>query len=83
MKSDRDEDLAREIRAHLELEAEERLKNGLSTEEAARAARRAFGNVTLVQEEARRLWTLPWLEHVVQDVRYAVRRSKRTPASRR
>jgi hypothetical protein len=42
----REWDLDREIRADLELEAEEQGENGLSAEEAYHAARRAFGNVT-------------------------------------
>ena len=49
----RDTDLQKEIRAHLELDAEERIDEGASSEDARRAARRAFGNVTRVREDAR------------------------------
>ena len=52
----RERDLDSEIRADLEFEAEEQGKNGLSAEEAYYAARRAFGNVTWVKEEARFMW---------------------------
>jgi len=45
MARNREDELQREIRAHLELEAEERAADGLSEEEARYAARRAFGNV--------------------------------------
>src|SRR5689334_4052592 len=76
---DRDEDLAREIRAHLELEAEERIADGASPEDAHAAARRAFGNVTRVREDARAVWTIQWLDHARQDVRYALRMFARTP----
>ena len=46
----------RELRAHLELEAEEQQDAGLTQDQARYAARRAFGNVTLTNEEARQMW---------------------------
>jgi putative ABC transport system permease protein len=79
MKPDRDDDLAREIRAHLELEAEERTANGVDPGEARYAARRAFGNVTRIREDARAVWTPLWTERVAQDLRYAVRMLARSP----
>ena len=60
MAEDRDEEVAREIDTHLELEAEELVSDGMSPEDAAHAARRAFGNVTRTQEDARALWTNRW-----------------------
>ena len=54
---------SREIRAHLELEAEERIADGDPPAEAHYAARRAFGNVTLIREDARAVWIAPWLDH--------------------
>src|SRR5688572_23912707 len=47
----REDDLDRELRDHLELEAEEQQEAGLPPDEARNAARRAFGNVRLVKEE--------------------------------
>ena len=47
----REQDLEREVRAHLELEAEERQSRGVPPPEAVYAARRAFGNTTLVKEK--------------------------------
>lgn len=52
MPASRDDDLKREIEIHLELEAEERVADGMSSEEGRYAARRAFGNVLRVREEA-------------------------------
>ena len=77
--ANQDDDLAKEIRAHLDLETEERVADGASENDARYAARRAFGNVLRIQEEARALWTPAWLEHLQQDVRYAVRTFGRTP----
>src|SRR5271155_5384880 len=45
-KKNYEEDLDRELRADLELEAEEQEAKGLSSREARDAAQRAFGNVT-------------------------------------
>ena len=80
MPANRDEDLNREIRSHLELEAEEHVANGMSPDEARYAARRAFGNVMRVREDARSVWIAPWIDHAQQDLRHAARRLRRAPA---
>ena len=43
-----EQDLDREIRSDLQLEAEEQEANGLSSQDARYSARRAFGNVSTV-----------------------------------
>ncbi len=75
----RESDLDREIRADLELEAEEQGETGLSAEEAYRASRRAFGNVTWVKEEVRFMWGRTLLETIFQELRYASRTLLRNP----
>jgi predicted permease len=69
----KEEDLERELRSDLELEAEERRENGLSPEDARFAARRALGNTTLVKEEIREMRGWTFWERFWQDVRYALR----------
>ena len=76
---DKDDELAREIRAHLELEAEERVADGAAPDEARYAARRAFGNVGRIREDARAVWRPSWMEHLQQDLRYAARTLARSP----
>jgi hypothetical protein len=71
--------LEREIRTHLDLEAEERVADGMSETDARYAALRAFGNVTRTQEEVRAVWTRRWLDEIVQAVRYALRPCARAP----
>jgi putative ABC transport system permease protein len=75
----RDEDLERELRAHLELEAGERQERGLSAEDARYAARRALGNAALVKEDTRAAWSGVSLEGIWQDLRFAVRAMLKRP----
>lgn len=75
----RDVDLERELRSDLELEEEEQRERGLSAEEARYAARRAFGNPTLIREQTRETWSWSWMEHLVRDVAYGTRTLLRSP----
>ncbi len=75
----RAKEFERELESHLELEAEEQQESGLSAEEAGYAARRAFGNVTLVEEELHEIWSLVWLERFARDLKYAARLLRRSP----
>ena len=43
-------DLSADIQKHLDEKIEELVVGGMSAEEATRAARREFGNVTLIEE---------------------------------
>ncbi|HEY6292871.1 MAG TPA: ABC transporter permease, partial [Terriglobia bacterium] len=72
-------DLERELRSHLDLEAEEQQETGLPPEEARYAARRAFGNTALVKEEVREMWGWMWLERLGQDLGYGLRAMRRSP----
>ena len=69
----RDADLERELQSDLELEEEEQRERGLSQEDARYAARRAFGNATLIREQTREAWGWIRLEGFAKDVRYALR----------
>ena len=75
----RDADLARELRDHLELEADEQRAAGLSPEEAAYAAHRALGNTLKIEEDVRAAWGLQWFETLVLDLRYGVRSLRKSP----
>ena len=75
----RDADLERELHSDLELEEEEQRANGLSAEEARHAARRAFGNTTLIREHIHEAWGWAPIERVLLDGRYAVRQLWRSP----
>jgi putative ABC transport system permease protein len=76
----RERDLDRELRAHLELEAEEQRANALSPQEARYAAQRMLGNMTRLKEDLRDVWRLGWLDRAKQDIAYAIRTLRRAPA---
>ena len=73
------EDFAEEIKAHLELEAEDLKREGLSEEEARWKARREFGNVRRAQEQFYVKGRLVWLENLLLDLRMALRQLRRSP----
>src|SRR5260370_41206787 len=69
--SRRDDDLDDEIRQHLRMAAEDR---------GEEAARREFGNIALIKEVTREMWGWTSLERFAQDLRYAFRCMRRSPA---
>ena len=74
-----DADLDEEMRAHLEMQAEEDCNNGMDAAEARYAAQRQFGNAALLKEDSRSLWGWASLEGLIQDLRYAIRMLGRNP----
>src|SRR5262245_74341 len=74
-----DRELEEEMRFHLEMKAEENLAGGASPEEARYAARRQFGNQTLLHEVSREMWSLRSLETLFQDLRNGVRMLHKNP----
>ena len=78
-RSDREKEFNREVESHLEMETEEFLNSGLSSEDARYAARRAFGNTTLVQEDVHAIWSAVWLERLASHGKYAARSLRKNP----
>ena len=74
-----DRDLDDEIRFHLAEEAHVQAERGLTADEAAAAARRAFGNVALAKEDTRAVWVSTRLEQLFQDLRFGSRILTRSP----
>lgn len=50
------EDRVVSVQEHLEEKIDELMEDGMSRKEAEQAARRAFGNVTLIGERSREEW---------------------------
>src|SRR6266436_2676755 len=72
-------DLSEETREHLDEKVEELVGGGMSRKEARAAARRAFGNVTLAEEDSRNVWRWPTVEDLLADVRYGLRALRHNP----
>ena len=68
-----------ELRFHREQVAREAQAAGASASDATDTARRRIGNATGVSEAAWERWSIPWLDHVQRDVRYALRGLGRSP----
>ena len=75
-----DRDIDDEIASHLAEATEEYVRQGLSPEEARRAAQRSFGGVTQTKEMYRQVRSFMWLEDLARDLRYALRTLRRSPA---
>src|SRR5712664_1779604 len=72
-------DLSEEIREHFEEKIEELVAGGMSREEAAYAARREFGNVTLVEQDSRTVLRWAAIEDFFTDVRFGARMLRKNP----
>ena len=72
-------DLAEEMRLHLEERAEQLMSEGMSRKEAEQAARRAFGNATLLEERSREVWQVPLVESLGTDLKLVFRRLRKSP----
>jgi hypothetical protein len=75
-----DDERARELEAHLAIEADENVARGMSAEAARAAARRKLGNATLVREEIYQMNTIGFLDSAWRDLKYGARLLRLNPA---
>jgi predicted permease len=75
----RNTDLENEIAYDLALDAEERIRSGVTPQEAELASRRDFGNVGLLKEGIREMWGWASLERLGRDLRYGWRSLRNSP----
>jgi putative ABC transport system permease protein len=75
-----DADIAEEIRQHIDEAVEDLVARGTSRADAEAAARRRFGNVTLMEERSREVWRWTMVSDFIADLRYALRQLRRAPA---
>ena len=78
-RSRKDEEFAEEIASHLAHEQDANESRGLSAEESRREARVLFGNPRTAREREWRYRSLPWVENLVRDLRFAMRGLRKTP----
>ncbi|MGB8538391.1 MAG: ABC transporter permease [Acidobacteriaceae bacterium] len=66
-------ELKEEIQQHLAEKIDTLMAEGMPREEAEHQARRAFGNVTRIEERSREAWMWPTVESIAADARFAFR----------
>jgi hypothetical protein len=72
-----DQELEQELSSHLDFAVEENIGRGMTQEEARRQAMIRFGGVQQAREEQREARGLPWLDVLMQDLRYTLRTLQR------
>ncbi len=74
-----EDDMAAELRFHMDAYAEDLTRRGATPEEARRRARIEFGTVEGAREECRESRGLRWPDELVRNVRYSVRTLRKSP----
>lgn len=75
----RERELAQEIEAHLQMHADDNLRSGMTPEEARRAAVLRLGGVEATKEAWRERRTIPLLDNLLRDARFAIRQLGKHP----
>jgi predicted permease len=74
------DDLSEELHSHLEEKIERLMRDeDVTRQEAEWKARKAFGNVALIEQRGKEVWQWPSLESVWADVRFALRQVRKSP----
>ncbi len=72
-------DIEVSIREHIQERADELEAEGIPRKQAEQTARREFGNVALMQQRSREQWQWPALESLLADVKFTLRRLRKSP----
>ena len=78
-RADRDRDLDAELQAHIAFATDENIRAGMKPDEARRQAMLRFGGLESAKELHRDARSLPFLECLLQDLRYSFRAMVREP----
>ncbi|SPE34620.1 putative Permease [Candidatus Sulfopaludibacter sp. SbA6] len=73
-------ELAEEIESHRRLKEAENGRAGLTPQAVRDLSRWQMGNIAMAQEECRNMWSFVKLDRLFEDLRYALRLFRRTPA---
>ena len=79
-KTKADEELDAEVRSYTDLLAQEKMREGLTPEEARRAARIELGGIEQVKEDVREVRAGAWFDSLLQDLRHGARMLRKNSA---
>jgi putative ABC transport system permease protein len=74
-----DDELADELRSHIDMRAADNIHAGMSTREARLDAQQRFGNFNLQRQRTREMDIVSWLESFIHDLRYGARSLVKNP----
>lgn len=72
-------ELDKELRFHFESQVADKVRSGIPESEARRLTRLEFGGIEQIKEDCRERRGTLWLESIVRDVRYSLRRLREAP----
>ena len=78
-RSRRYSDIDISVNEHIEERTDELIAEGLPRKQAEQTARREFGNVALLQQRSREQWQWPALESLLADLKFTMRRLRKSP----
>ncbi len=79
-KDARERELADELESHLQMHVDDNIRAGMSPQEAHRVAVMKLGGVDQAKEAYRDRATIPFIESIVQDLRFTLRQLRKNPA---
>ena len=74
-----EQELGDEMESHLQMHIDDNLSSGMTAEQARRHAIIKLGGVEQTKQAYRERGTIPWIENLLRDVRYALRQLRKSP----
>ena len=78
-KEGRERDFADEIESHLQMHIDDNIRSGMTPDMARRDALMKLGGVASTQQAYRERTTIPLIENLLQDLRFAIRQLRKSP----
>lgn len=75
----RADDVEEEIRSHIRMAIQDRVRDGEDPVQARREVLKEFGGVAIQAEDTRAVWRIQWLDQTLADLRFAARTLAKSP----